>query len=239
MSSSNPHVHSSTGQKTHHSKDDALDDVEYEKLLEGAASMRELYGNQGKFLILVAGRLGLRRGEIAHMSEEWIDWRRQMICIPRHEPCTDARDEDGPCGYCRQLAEQKVEIDPERDLRQMLEECWTPKTEAASREIYFGHEPRVAMYIERFFDEHDRWRWSSQAINRRIKRAAELAPDLDPADVRPHSLRATAATKMAAQGLEMHSLMQIMGWAKPQTAEVYIARNGENTARQLDATTTR
>jgi len=29
--------------------------------------------------------------------------------------------------------------------------------------------------------------------------------------------------------------MQMMGWAQPATAEIYIGRSGVNTARQLDS----
>jgi len=68
--------------KVRHSKEDALGQREFQLLLEGAQKMRDYYGQQARFIILVGGRLGLRKGEIAHMSEEWIDWRRSMIDIP-------------------------------------------------------------------------------------------------------------------------------------------------------------
>jgi hypothetical protein len=42
------------------------------------------------------------------MIEDWIDWRRRMIEIPRHHDCTKGKD-GGICGYCLQQAEQMVE----------------------------------------------------------------------------------------------------------------------------------
>jgi integrase len=72
------------------------------------------------------------------------------------------------------------------------------------------------------------------AINRRVKKCAELG-GLDSDSLHPHCLRATAATYHASRGLETLSLMQMFGWCQPQTAEVYISRNGTNTKKQLDA----
>lgn len=40
---------------------------------------------------------------------------------------------------------------------------------------------------------------------------------------------------VAAGGVEMHSLMQMFGWAMPSTAERYLARNPDATARELDS----
>lgn len=229
-----PHKRGPTNE-IRHSKDDALDEREFELLLEGAAKMDDYYGDQASFVVLVLGRLGLRRGELCHLRESWIDWRQEMIQIPYHEPCHGERQGDGPCGYCRQLAEQRAEYNDDVTMDQALAERWQAKTPAASRDVYFGFDSRVKLYVERFFDRFDGWEWSSTAINRRVKKAAEHAKDMDRDDVRPHSLRATAATYHAGRGLEMHALMQHFGWAQASTAEVYLARNSHSTARQLDA----
>ena len=71
-------------------------------------------------------------------------------------------------------------------------------------------------------------------LHRRIK-ATEETPNLTPENLSPHKLRATAATFHAGRGLETLALMQFFGWADPSTAEVYISRNGQNTANQLNA----
>lgn len=218
-----------------HSKDDALDGREYELLLEGAAQMDDYYGQQAEFCILVLGRLGLRRGELTHMTGDWLDYRKEMISVPYHQPCHGERDGDGICGYCRQLAEQRVEYNDELTIEGAVADQWHAKTPAAARGVYYGFDSRVQLHVERFLDKYDGWPLSAGAITRRVKRAAEHADGLDADDVRPHALRATAATYHAGRGLELLPLMQMMGWAQASTAERYLSRNSENTARQLDA----
>lgn len=74
-----------------HSKRDALSNREFEKLLKGARELKEYQSLQARFVIFMAGRLGMRKGEITHMTQDWVDWKRNMICIPYHEPCIKAR----------------------------------------------------------------------------------------------------------------------------------------------------
>jgi len=218
-----------------HSKDDALDEREFELLLEGASKMDDYYGDQALFACLILGRLGLRRGELTHMREEWVDWRQEQISIPLQEDCHGERQGDGPCGMCRQLAQQRADHNDDLSLEAALADQWRAKTPAAARDVYFGFDARTRLHVERFFDKYDQWEWAAQAVNRRVKRAAEHADGLDPDDVYPHALRATAASYHAGRGLETLSLMQMMGWAQLSTAEVYVSRNSRNTARQLDA----
>jgi len=239
MASANPiHTAGRSGTSVRHSKEDALTDTEFEKLLEGARQMNMdyYYEPDPLFTIMVLGRLGLRRGELAHLKEEWIDWREKMIHIPSHESCAKGKGGD-VCGYCKQLAKQRASYDGNGlTYDEAIEWMWVPKTEAAARSIYFGFDPRLEMYIKRYFesDEYTRYEAGSTAINRRVKKAAKLAPDLTPENLSPHNLRATAATYHASRGLKMLSLMQMMGWCQPSTAKVYIGRNGDNTKRQLN-----
>jgi len=232
MSVHTPHGKKRSPKTTTHSKDDALSDRDYQLLLEGAAAMRDYYGFQARFVCLVAGRLGMRAGEIAHMTAEWVDWRRNMIVVPEHEPCTKGRD-GGPCGYCRQQAEQRVEHNPGMTLDEALEFAWSAKTQSAAREIPFDFDPRVELAIERFFERYEEWPVSRQGVNRRVERAAEEAPQLNVDDVYPHALRATAATHHAARGLDVLPLQAMFGWADLSTAQNYIQKSGENTARAL------
>lgn len=237
---SNPiHTAGRSGSNIRHSKEDALTDTEFELLLEGSRQMNMDYYYEAdpEFVIAVLGRLGLRRGELVHLRESWIDWNRSVIKIPSHDSCNFGKGGD-VCGYCKQLAKQRTEYaNDDLTYEDALEWVWVPKTKAAAREVYFGFDPRVELYIERYFDspEYDRVEASGSAINRRVKKAAENADGLDPTHLSPHSLRATAATYHAGRGLEMLSLMQFMGWCQPSTAKVYIGRNGRNTRRQLDS----
>jgi len=234
------HAAGRSADSVRHSKQDALTPRESEQLLEGARELGQsqyYYGPDPTFTVYLLGRLGLRRGELVHLDESWIDWRNEMICIPEHDSCTMGEDGD-VCGYCTQLAQQRVEYaddDVDLDLATAKEWMWVPKTKAASREIYFGWDPRASMYIERYFDspEYTRYEASGSAVGRRVTKAAELG-GLDPDAIHPHCLRATAATFHAARGLPASGLLQMFGWANMSTAEVYISRNSGNTARQLD-----
>lgn len=194
--------------------------------------MRDYYGNQARFVILVAGRLGLRAGEIAHMTEDWVDYRRNMIEIPRYDPCTKGQD-GGPCGYCKTQARQRVEHNPEMSIEDALAHAWSAKTDSSAREVPFDFDPRASLAIERFFDTYDEWPVSRQGINRRVQKAAELADTLNPDNIYPHCLRATASTFHAGRGLDVLPLKSLFGWVNIGTAQHYIAESGENTARAL------
>ncbi|WP_238532831.1 site-specific integrase [Halalkalicoccus jeotgali] len=216
-----------------HSSEDALSEREFQLLLEGAASLRDPYAQQARFVILVAGRLGMRAGEIAHMDRSWIDWRNQMIVVPRHDPCTKARGEAGPCGYCKRLAEQAADHNPELSYEAALARAWTPKTDSAARSIPFDFDPRTDLVIERFFERYEKFPHSKQAVNRRVNKAAEVTDELDEDSIYPHCLRATAATYHASRGLSALPLQSMLGWSDLSTSQKYVRRSGEATARAL------
>lgn len=54
------------------------------------------------------GRVGLDPGEITHIYENWINWRKCCIRILLNDPCRQGR-ESGPCNLCRQFIHQRVE----------------------------------------------------------------------------------------------------------------------------------
>jgi integrase len=210
----------------------ALDDRKFELLLEGAATLGDYYALEAQFVVLVAGRLGLRAGEIVHMRDEWVDWRRRMIVIPGHQSCTKGRD-GGICGSCRQSARQKVDHNEGLSIDEALSSMWSPKTTAAAREVPFDADPRAELFVERYFDRFDRFQASQTAVNRRVTAAAEASREVDAAAISPHGLRATAATHFAARGLDVIALQAMFGWAQLSTAHKYIRRSGENTARAI------
>lgn len=221
-----------------HSKEDSLTEREFELLLEGAGELAEsdyYYAPDPEMTVYLLGRLGLRRGELEHLEEDWIDWREQVVRIPAHTRCTNGADGE-PCGQCVQSARQRVEhADGELTVDEALEWMWAPKTEAAARDIYFGFDTRAMMYLERYFesDEYERYGPSGSAISRRVKRAAELADELDPDDIYPHCLRATAATRFS-ENLDVYGLKQIMGWEQISTSMAYVSTSSSATALQLD-----
>lgn len=216
-----------------HSKKDALKNREFEHLLKGARELNDYQSLQARFIIFMAGRLGMRKGEITHMTRQWVDWNRNMICIPYHEPCIKGRNSMDICGYCRQNAKQKVEHNPDLTMDEAEEMHWVAKTEEASREIPFDFHPRVSLLVDEFFDRWDAWPVSASAITRRVKKATEKS-GLDKR-VYPHSLRATAASYHAARGLDVIPLQSLMGWSQVSTAHNYVRASGENTARALNS----
>jgi integrase len=225
-----------------HSKDDALSEREFELLLEGARTVSEspyYYHADPEMVIYTLGRLGLRRGELVHLEEDWIDWREQVIRIPSWSPCDRGRDGQ-VCGECRQSVRQRLEhadADCDWTFDDAAEWMWTPKTEGGVRDVYFGHDTRAQLYLERYFEssEYSRYEKSGSAVKRTVTRAAEEAPELDPDAVYPHALRATAAGEFSSR-LDVYGLKQIMGWRQISTSMAYVSSNADSTAHQLDAT---
>jgi integrase len=221
------------GSGVRHSKQDSLDEREFELLVEGTRELKGYRQTEAEFIVFVLGRLGLRRGEITHLKREWIDRREKLIKIPGHQPCTKGQN-GGMCGHCRQLVKQAADIN-EIPVSEIKGNWWRPKTESAVRGIPYDWSPRAEIAIDRFCEHFDSFTRSSTAVSRRIKAAAEHAPQLDKDDIYPHALRATAATYQVSRGLGVHALTSMMGWANLSTAQVYISNSDENTRRAVRA----
>lgn len=213
-------------QQERHCKEDALTDYEFELLYEGAQRLPdEYYRLQSMFVVLVAGRLGLRRAEIAHMDGSWVDWDDKFISIPSYEDCD--------CGDCRQKAQQKAECNEEITEELEMDCRWHPKTESGVRDVPFGFSSRVEVVVDRFFDKYDEYPLSVMSVTRRIERAVDNAEGLEDCRVYPHSLRATAATYHVGRGLSVPPLKSMLGWCDFETPDKYVQSNGKNTAREL------
>lgn len=209
---------------TRHSYQDALGERDFQLLLEGSYALDEIKRLETRFCILCTGRLGLRAGELAHIHEDWVNWDRSMIDIPQYYECD--------CGYCRGRAKQKTDWN-DISFEAAMKERWKPKTDKSVRSVPFDFSPRVELVMERFFNEYNKWPFSKQTINRRVKSAAEKAQDIDSETTYPHCLRATAATYHASRGLEALQLQTLLGWADVETARKYVRLTGEHTARAL------
>lgn len=211
--------------KERHAKEDALTDHEFELLYEAAQRLPdEYYSLQCMFVLIMAARLGLRRGEIAHLTEKWIDWDEKMVYIPRHKDCN--------CGSCRQGAKQKAEYTDAISFDEAINHRWHPKTESAIREIPFGFSSRIEVVVDRFFNKYDEYPHCAASINRRVNRAVENCDSIE--SVYPHALRATAASYHAGRGLGVTPLQSMMGWADLSTPMRYVKSSGKNTARELE-----
>lgn len=237
MSKSHANGHSSTASphdSPRHAADDALDDREFQLLLEATYDLEDMYALEARVIVFALGRLGMRVGELVHMRADWVDWRRRMIDIPQHEPCQKGRGGD-ICGYCRQLAVQQAAHNPGLSVDAALAQRWQPKTDAAARSIPFDFHPGVEIAIERYFQEFDRFQTSKSGVNRRLAKALERVDELDSGDIYPHCLRATAASFHASRGLDAISLQSLLGWADLSTAHRYVRRSGDRTRKALHA----
>jgi integrase len=235
MSTKTPRHFEGTDQnQPRHSADDALEDREFQLLLEGTYELGDYYDLEARLIVLTLGRLGMRVGELVHMDESWLDFRRRMVEIPRYDGCEKGRD-GGPCGYCRQLAEQRAEYNEHVSYEQALSERWAAKTDAAARSIPFDFDPKTEITIERYFDRFDSFQTSKSGVDRRLSKTIGHVDELADGDIYPHCLRATAASYHASRGLDAISLQSLMGWADLSTSHRYVRRSGDRTRRALQS----
>lgn len=218
--------HDSQLTRTNTSAENALTRGEYNMLLEGVRELDPLYDLVMEFVVTVTGRLGLRVGEMMHIKPDWVNWEKEWIHVPAHEPCTRGQD-GGICGMCRQLAKNTADRnDISQDDAEQL--YWKSKTPRSERKVPFSFDERCGRVLRDYFDEFDKMQGSQSTITRRLKTAVELS-DLERDNVTPHELRATAATYHAGTGIDVWTLQAMMGWAYAATAEHYILNSAERT----------
>jgi integrase len=214
-------------------REKSLTEREFERLLIGAGSLNDPIDQlQARAAILIGGRLGMRPGEVVHLSSDWVNRRREMIHIPGHDPCTKGRD-GGPCGYCKQAVKQQLKHDESKVFEDVLEDYWNPKTDAAVRDVPYRFSQRVGVAIEMLLKEFDGFPHSFSTLQRRLNESLDAAPDLNRESTTLHGLRATAASYHAGRGLDAGPLQSMFGWEDLSTARNYIAVDGEMTARAL------
>lgn len=131
---------------TRHAHQDALTNREFERLLKACEQLPDRRRFEARLICLLAGRLGLRAGEISHLTTKRIDWDRKLIRIPQHEDCE--------CGYCRRHAQQEADHKEALSYAEAMQSRWHPKTVASARVIPFDVSLRVELCIERFADQY-------------------------------------------------------------------------------------
>jgi integrase len=216
---------------TTHCAENALSDDEFHDLVDAAYELDEPFDVECAFVLYAAGRLGLRAGELAHIDESWVNWKRSIIEIPAHDPCDEGED-GGVCGYCHKAAEQAVNYSDELTMDEALAQRWQPKTDNSARAIPFDFDDDIKAVVEAFFDLYDGYDSSRASVNRRVDRVLEAAGY--PQDYcYPHALRATAATWHAYRGVDAVPLQALFGWADLATAQKYIRLSGGATQDAL------
>lgn len=210
---------------TRHSHEDAIDKRRFEQLLKITYELKDPFDLQCRFVLIAAGRLGLRAGEITHIQEDWIDWGERIIHIPSYDPCE--------CGACRSASRQSAACLEDSTFKEQLAQRWKPKTDNSARAVPFGFDDDVVEVLEEFFFCYDGYPASRSSINRRVDRVLE-ATGMPTEMCYPHALRATAATHHAYRGLPAAALQSLFGWADLETAMKYIRLSGGATAQALE-----
>jgi len=204
---------------------------EYNRMMEGIEeNIDGEMGLQCKFVLVTLGELGLRAGELAHISQkgsiEWINFRRKEIKIPKHSPCE--------CGYCEKQAQQKAGRTDGVTFQAELKERWKPKTEAAIRTVPFHYSDEIQMIYREFFNKYDEWPRSRVSVNRRVDRIIENSDLNRNSDtVNPQTLRACAANYHAKCGMNPEALADLMGWSNKRTALKFYQQYNDGVRSEL------
>ncbi|MCX6652442.1 MAG: tyrosine-type recombinase/integrase [Methanomassiliicoccales archaeon] len=176
------------------SRDDALDEEQYEQLLQAADPDRP----EELLILLLAGDLGMREGEIAHLQRSWLNFQKGHIIIP-------SSDRDG----------------------------WTPKTRWGARTIPALKMSRRAWdAVRAYFTAYERLGIHRITVYRIVQRIAERS-GLE-ARTYPHSLRVTAATRLAYKVKNPRVLCDLFGWGQLKIAQYYIQRAGGLAEEELE-----
>jgi integrase len=175
------------------SRDDALDEQEFEQLLQACDPKRP----RERLVILLAGDLGMREGEIAHVRKSWVNFQRGHVVIPSND------------------------------------EGWTPKTKWGARTIPASKiSPRAWEAMKSYFTTYEALDLHRVTVYRIVNRVASRSKLT--AKVYPHSLRATAATRIAYRIKNPQVLCDIFGWGQLAIAQYYIRRAGGLAEEELE-----
>lgn len=211
------------------SKEHALEKEDISRLFKACSSGKET------FLTKILTFTGVRVGEFLHLNEKWVDYRREMIKIPRNDKC-------GRCGYCRQKRGEyqkrlKDVVKGDKTKKRLKSEdnylngYWVVKTEEAVRSIPFLNN-EVSTLLENFFKDHT-YVW--EVYNNKVytwRMCREIGKRFDKI-VTPHTLRATYATRMAQEGVSSANLQSLLGWSSISTAISYIRKSGRSAQREI------
>jgi hypothetical protein len=153
----------SNSKQRRHSKEDALSERQYELLFETTHKLDDKYAFEARFCLVCAAKLGMRAGEIAHVSSDWLNWSAKTIDIPEFDNCTKGADGEA-CGYCRGRARDYVEthnisID---DAKERITAEFD--TELTNEQLTEMAEQRVAEQSVTFEEALEK-RWNPKTIN--------------------------------------------------------------------------
>ena len=183
---------------------------------------------QLSFFVFFIGVLGFRLGTLLHFDEDNVlrgaDGEIIGIEVPSYDCCD--RGEDGDiCSYCQELAEAMANNDDDPDTT--AEDCygnyWAPKTKTGGRQVPVLHDYGRDI-IERYLEAEGSFDKGDMTVRRRLTFLAEVTNGVDPDQMMPQSLRASAANYwITLEGFDVEALKGLMGWKYLTTANYYVA----------------
>lgn len=208
----------------HHWVDDSITQDQLHQVLKACERTNQV--SENKYAGTTTGKLGMREGESIHMQFNWIDFEEEVIRIPVHEPCD--------CTYCCGRWREKLGRRGRTTIFSMemvSKEQWTPKSPAGIRTIPFGFDPEIRDVLQDFFKKYKKWPYGVKAMQDRIRQLGKMVgiPNLG-----PHPLRSTAATNFALDGMNVFTLMRIMGWDDIKMAMIYVNKAGINIKQEFE-----
>ena len=206
--------------------DEILTEEECKRLLDVCDNSKHPLENN--FLVQTMMKIGFRVAEVTHLNKKWINFEKQTITIPPHEPCDDSYCLSRIKAQLKTMGKNKEE--QERIGREkVMKYYWQPKTPASVRVVYYGFDPDYARILEEYFSKYDRWPLSHGCGASRIRKMLDLAGLKNHV---AHHLRKTAGSNFAAKGFTEQQLMDVMGWDDSEVAREYIRLFG---ARSIEA----
>jgi len=215
--------------------DNSVTPAEVHKLFETAARIDESQLGtrvQGAsittaFLTYFFGVLGFRLGFALHFNEDCVerdvDGKIVAITVPAHIPCDGGPDEP-LCSYCQNLAKERVKDadDEEAVPEDYYNEYWGPKSEAGVRRVPVLQE-RGREITDLFLQERGSLVMCSETVRRRITQLGVVTEGIDPDQLTPQALRASAARYwMNWRDFDTDDLQALMGWKYLSTAKFYL-----------------
>lgn len=206
---------------------------------------------QEELIGLTLSDSGLRASGMAHLTDEWLDWRGDTlhINVPQYQKCLIGSNKKGsggdrsetgdePCWYCEHR--NYKDFLPPRQRLPDDGDCWHPKTEAG----YKGRlipiiEDETAQILMTYFKIHDTV-CGTQSVRNTVVRIAKRAgiyeewTDEDGDTHRwptTHDLRDTYATKLALMDFTRDEIKNPLGHETIEPAGDYIKLSGRESTR--------
>jgi len=195
-------------------RDNVLSGIEVKILLGALETDRERLCIEGLLFT------GLRRGELVHLTRDWI--QRGKIQVPSQTACD--------CWECKKIIYRKVKKKKSKKTVKVLRKpagLWMPKTNAGARSIPLNELSKKL--FDWYFREHHAIRElvpCTKSVYYTIKQIESRIKDQLTHELIPHGLRGVYASRLAEQGISTFKLKEIMGWAHSKVADEYIALYG-------------